>query len=92
MKEERAMARRVTNDRSKVVVRKVGGSKGVTLPKALSADIGDQFYIQQHHDGTIILTPLEKPKILKNVFADVNEETYADLYEVILEEVGKEAE
>ncbi|OGX79584.1 hypothetical protein A6395_06115 [Exiguobacterium sp. SH31] len=86
------MSRRHTKERSEVVVRRVGGSKGVTLPKAMSTDIGDKYYIQQHHDGTIILTPFEKPRILKNVFADIDEDTYADMNEVILGEVGQEAE
>lgn len=75
-----------------VVVRKVGNSKGLTLPKSSSAEIGDKFVVVVKADGTIILKPVRKPIRIKNVFADIDHSAYSDLREEIVGSVGLESE
>lgn len=82
----------IEEHQQEVVVRKVGNSKGLTLPKASSVEVGDKFFIIQKADGTLILKPVRRPKRIKNVFADLDYSAYSDLEEEIVPFVGKEAD
>lgn len=82
----------IEEHQQEVVVRKVGNSKGLTLPKISSAEIGDRFFLVQKADGTLILKPLRRPKRIKNVFADLDYSAYSDLEEEIVPFVGKESD
>lgn len=80
------------NEETVVRVRKVGGSKGLTLPKAIPTEVGDKYSLHVEEDGTIILKPKSNNIIVvEDVFANLDYSAFSVLKEEIVGNVGMEA-